>query len=179
MPTISNSLADLAARINAEHGAVATALQSALGHAISAGELLIEAKRKVAHGQWLPWLETNCTTPQRTAAAYMALSRKRKNLCDKNGNVLRISVHEALGWLRPLRLDQPGDYEEFGEGEFKAWRGLAWGEPFILNSAVGCPALTKVGVVLQSDGVGIGRYADAIRRGGARSCRPLSQDLTA
>ena len=39
-------LADLAGRIDAEHAAVATALQSALAHAIAAGELLIEAKRK-------------------------------------------------------------------------------------------------------------------------------------
>jgi hypothetical protein len=36
----SNSLADLAARINAAHKAVAGALSSALDHAFIAGELL-------------------------------------------------------------------------------------------------------------------------------------------
>ena len=53
---ISNSLADLAGRIKSEHEAVATALKESVRHAIVAGELLIEAKGQVPHGQWLPWL---------------------------------------------------------------------------------------------------------------------------
>jgi hypothetical protein len=44
------SLTDLAARINAEHAAVADAIVSWLDHAIKAGELLIEAKDRVPHG---------------------------------------------------------------------------------------------------------------------------------
>jgi hypothetical protein len=32
-------------------------------HAIGAGELLIAAKKKVNHGGWLPWLETQCGWP--------------------------------------------------------------------------------------------------------------------
>ena len=52
----SNSLAHLAARIRSEHEAIATALKESVRHAIMAGELLIEAKGQVPHGQWLPWL---------------------------------------------------------------------------------------------------------------------------
>ena len=51
-----NSLPDLAARIKAEHEAVSTALKESVAHAIAAGELLIEAKAQLGHGQWLPWL---------------------------------------------------------------------------------------------------------------------------
>jgi Protein of unknown function (DUF3102) len=90
------ALDSLARRIDAEHNAVAAALQSALGHAISAGVMLIEAKRQVGHGRWLPWLAANCSVPARTATHYMALARQRKKLCDQNGNVLPISVHEAI-----------------------------------------------------------------------------------
>ena len=45
-----DGMRDLATRIEAEHAAVAQALQSALAHAIAAGELLIVAKRQVQHG---------------------------------------------------------------------------------------------------------------------------------
>ena len=93
----------LAARIDVEHAAVAQALQSALAHAIAAGELLIVAKRQVKHGEWRPWLEANCSVPARTARHYMALARKRKRLCDQSGNTLPISVHEAVERLKELR----------------------------------------------------------------------------
>src|SRR5712671_939062 len=52
----SNSLPELAARIRAEHAATGEALKSSIDHSIAAGELLIEAKAKVPHGEWLPWL---------------------------------------------------------------------------------------------------------------------------
>src|SRR5215831_15201763 len=64
----SNSLTDLAARIVAAHQAVSTALKDSVQHAITAGELLIEAKDKVGgHGNWLPWLRDHCTISERTA----------------------------------------------------------------------------------------------------------------
>jgi hypothetical protein len=43
-----NSLPDLAARIRAEHEAVSTALKESVRHAITAGELLVEAKGQLA-----------------------------------------------------------------------------------------------------------------------------------
>jgi hypothetical protein len=89
-------LDNFAQRIDAEHLAVAAALRSALGHAINAGAMLIEAKRHVPHGQWLKWLAANVHVPKRTAAHYMHLARHREVLCDQNGNVLPISVNDAL-----------------------------------------------------------------------------------
>jgi hypothetical protein len=47
----SNSLADLAARIRAEHESASAALKDSVRHAISAGKLLIEAKTQLGHGQ--------------------------------------------------------------------------------------------------------------------------------
>ncbi len=73
----SNSLADLAARINAEHEAANAVLQQGLQHAVAAGRLLIEAKAqvKVHRGHWLPWLKANCTASPRTCQAYMQVAK--------------------------------------------------------------------------------------------------------
>jgi hypothetical protein len=67
----SNSLADLAARIRAEHEASTLAIKRGLQHAVTCGRLLIEAKAQLRHGQWLPWLPkhlmpTNSRQKQRT-----------------------------------------------------------------------------------------------------------------
>jgi hypothetical protein len=100
------------------------ALGSALAHAIACGELLIEAKRQVKHGEWRPWIEANCKVPARTARHYMALARRRKRLCDQNGNVLPLSVHDALHIMRelsgaphswPYDPDEMTEFPSFGE----------------------------------------------------------------
>jgi len=70
-----NSLPDLAARILAEHEAAEAANKRGLTHAINAGRLLIEAKAKLTHGRWLPWLSEHCRVPERTAQAYMQVAR--------------------------------------------------------------------------------------------------------
>jgi hypothetical protein len=69
------SLADLAARINAEHEAVTRYLRHGLESALAAGELLLEAKAQLKHGGWLPWLSAHCEIPERTAQLYMKLAR--------------------------------------------------------------------------------------------------------
>jgi len=71
----SNSLADLAARIQQEHEAAVSAVKRGCEHAIAAGKLLIEAKDQLKHGQWLPWLENHCQVSARTAQTYMQLAR--------------------------------------------------------------------------------------------------------
>jgi Protein of unknown function (DUF3102) len=111
--TRSNSLIELAARIRAEHEAVGGALQ----HAVVAGELLIEARSKVTHGDWLPWLEANCEMSERTAQAYMRVARELAKLDPQKRNaVADLSYRDALNQLSgaaravknlpPERLDQ-------------------------------------------------------------------------
>jgi hypothetical protein len=56
----SNPLADLAARIRAEHQATVGAMRNCLEHAMAAGDLLLEARAQIPHGRWLPWLAGNC-----------------------------------------------------------------------------------------------------------------------
>lgn len=96
----SNSLPELAARIRAEHEATGDALKSSVEHGIAAGELLIEAKAKVQHGQWLPWLRDNCEMSERTAQLYMRLAKNREPIEDQIRNgVADLSMNEAAALL--------------------------------------------------------------------------------
>jgi Protein of unknown function (DUF3102) len=93
----SNSLADLAHRIKAEHDAANEAKRSAISHAIAAGDLLIEAKDRVSHGDWLPWLEANVGFSERTAQAYMRLAREYPKLDPaKAQRVADLSFRETM-----------------------------------------------------------------------------------
>jgi hypothetical protein len=56
--------------------------QSAVRHAIRAGELLTEAKSQVKHGEWLPWLEANFPGSDRSARQYMRLARESARVAD-------------------------------------------------------------------------------------------------
>jgi hypothetical protein len=75
----SKSLTDLAYRIKAEHEAAASALDRGAQHARNAGDLLIEAKAQLEHGQWLPWLVEHCEIPEKTAQRYMRMARARQS----------------------------------------------------------------------------------------------------
>src|SRR6516165_10070829 len=78
--TESNYLPELAARIRAEHTAVADALKDSLRHAITAGELLIVAKAQMPHGQWLSWLREHCAISERTEQFYMRVAKNRAEI---------------------------------------------------------------------------------------------------
>ena len=67
----------LADKINTEHEAVCEAAVTATQHAIKCGNLLVEAKSELPHGQWLPWIKENCDLSERTTQAYMRLYRTR------------------------------------------------------------------------------------------------------
>jgi hypothetical protein len=49
--------------------------RSSCEHAIRAGELLIEAKAALRHGEWLPWLSSNFRGSPRSAQTHMRLAR--------------------------------------------------------------------------------------------------------
>jgi len=96
----SNSLADLAARINAEHEAATSFMQQSLDRAIRAGELLIEAKKQLnKHGGWLAWLRGNCQVPERTAQLYMHIARN----ADEIRNVADLTLRGALSWVKEIK----------------------------------------------------------------------------
>jgi hypothetical protein len=106
---VSNSLVDLAARIRIEHEATASALKSSVEHAMAAGELLIEAKSQLKHGQWLPWLAEHCVIPERTAHLYMRLARNRPEIEISATPVADMSIRGAVALLTVPRRGKAED----------------------------------------------------------------------
>lgn len=73
------------------------ALKDGLKHAIAAGQLLVEAKAQLNHGQWSPWLAEHCSISERTAQSYMRLARSLGNLeAVKAQRVADLSFRDAL-----------------------------------------------------------------------------------
>jgi hypothetical protein len=96
----SNSLADLAARIRQEHRAASDKMSEALLHAMAGGDLLIEAKALVQHGQWLPWLKDHVDISERTAQIYMRAAKNRAEIeASKAQSTADLSLGEAVALL--------------------------------------------------------------------------------
>jgi hypothetical protein len=97
----SNSLADLAARIRAFHEAAAEGLRRSVENAMAAGDLLIEAKAQLKHGQWLPWLRDHCAMSERTAQLYMRCAKNRAAIEEqaKSATVADLTLNEAAAVL--------------------------------------------------------------------------------
>jgi Protein of unknown function (DUF3102) len=64
----------LAAEANQAHEACESSYAGALAHALRCGEVLAEAKSRLAHGEWLPWLDVNFNGAGRTAQRYMQIA---------------------------------------------------------------------------------------------------------
>lgn len=75
---MSNRLPILAADIRSAHSEALAAANTAAERAIAAGNMLVEAKALVKHGQWLPFLK-EAGIPERTAQRYMTLADARLN----------------------------------------------------------------------------------------------------
>ena len=55
----ADDLQALAEQINQEHRAGENARRRGLGHYRKVGELLLQARAKCKHGEWLPWLNSS------------------------------------------------------------------------------------------------------------------------
>jgi hypothetical protein len=100
----------LAGEIRAAHDAATNAMQSAAERGKDAGERLIEAKKLLKHGQWLPFLK-EIGLHDRMAARYMELARLDK---DKFDMVSNLGLAAALEKVRGTDNDddEPDDDEE-------------------------------------------------------------------
>lgn len=65
--------------------------------AVRAGELLMQAKAAVPHGEWGQWLAEHCTIAPRTAQAYMRLAEALPTLPPQDAQrVADLPLREAL-----------------------------------------------------------------------------------
>ena len=56
-------------------GEIRKTLRNDIGNIIKRGDLLLEAKDQLGHGEWLPWLEENFDMEERTAQRAMAAAK--------------------------------------------------------------------------------------------------------
>jgi hypothetical protein len=83
----------LVGEIREEVAAAERDWHSALAHAMRAGDLLIEAKAQLKHGEWLPWLAANFEMTPQTANGYMRAARNRTQI---EGNPSISTIEGAL-----------------------------------------------------------------------------------
>jgi hypothetical protein len=86
---------DLVREINAEHGHVETYKHSTIQHAIRCGELLVEMKQRVGHGNWLAWVQEHFEASERTARNYMEIA-KSAAVADSHDDTTMRSALRAL-----------------------------------------------------------------------------------
>lgn len=77
---ITNKLDQLEEIARTEHKACVSNLQTAVQHAIRAGEALLDAKELVEPGTWMEWVETKAGMNFRTAATYMRFATYRDQI---------------------------------------------------------------------------------------------------
>ncbi|WP_392711301.1 DUF3102 domain-containing protein [Rhizobium ruizarguesonis] len=109
----SNRLPILAASIKTEHAECLAAMRQSLSHALAAGEMLMEAKSLVGHGEWLPWLADNCAIPKRTAQLYMRLAKHRELIELKSADVALLTIQAAVELIdrKPTLAERLDDIE--------------------------------------------------------------------
>jgi hypothetical protein len=100
-PIGSDDLTALAGRIKAAHTAVLEASKGVVQKAIAAGSALREAKGKLRHGEWLPWLQDHCNLSGRTAHRYMQLAGGQHKLQSKFATMANLTLAQALKLLEP------------------------------------------------------------------------------
>jgi hypothetical protein len=80
--TADPDLMELAKQIYLRHTEIVSAKRNIVVQAIEVGELLNQAKARLKHGEWLPWLKDNCMLKERTAERYMHLATNKQKLAE-------------------------------------------------------------------------------------------------
>lgn len=104
------SLDSLAIAINAAHERCQRSYVTMLSDARSTGELLLQAKSQLPHGQWTAWLSSNCAFSDRTAQRYMQIASSWDTLQSKTDTVADLGVRMACEMIASEKiLDLPNE----------------------------------------------------------------------
>ena len=94
------ALDTLAREIKEAHDAAATAMRESLRHARRAGELLIEVKDQLPHGEFGPWIDAHCGFGWRTANLYMRIAHEWEKLVAENSQrIANLTLGETMDLL--------------------------------------------------------------------------------
>jgi hypothetical protein len=91
------SLPELARQIDSAIKAANAHAAASVDAALTAGRLLAQAKSKVEHGEWEPWIAANTSIAPRTARAYMRLAERFPTLPEEERHrVAVLPLREAM-----------------------------------------------------------------------------------
>ena len=108
---MTETIAELTARLKAEHESACEAFRRGVLHAMNCGDLLNEIKAKRGFGRWEHWLETECPISPRTARRYQHLAHNRAKLEANLPNLADLTVYAAERFLKDERLAECESYD--------------------------------------------------------------------
>jgi hypothetical protein len=114
-------LDQLAADIKREHEAAEYSMRDSLMHARAAGVKLLEVKRRLAFGEFMPWVDTHCEFSHSTANLYMKIAKRWETLGDSQ-QVANLTLRQAS---QLLYLD-PSDEDAEATAELVNLKLLDW-----------------------------------------------------
>jgi hypothetical protein len=106
---VVRSTEHIEAEIRAEVAATKEAFTKAVAHAVRAGNLLIELKDQLPHGEFLSAVK-RCLLSARTAQEYMRVARHAKVIETKCADVAHLTLRDALKLIAVART--PDDAED-------------------------------------------------------------------
>jgi hypothetical protein len=110
------SSVDLVTAINDEHRRCDEAVSTALDHAMRAGDLLIEARADIGHGNWQAWIEENFEGSARRAQEYMRLARNREAIeAEKARSPALLGIDRALRAIAAPKQKNSSEASEAAE----------------------------------------------------------------
>ena len=110
------NLDSLAEQANDFHARSEEAGRARIEYALAAGQALVEAKRLVAHGGWLPWLEEHFAGSQQNASNYMRLAANYQRVSNLLADDPDLSIREALKAIaKPKDKPTTGTCAECGD----------------------------------------------------------------
>lgn len=91
--------------INSLHGELEAIVKTGLDKAIRIGELLMECKEAIPHGQFSAWVDDNCMFTIRTAQNYMRIFSNRECIAgaDSVATAYRLLKNETVSLLETHR----------------------------------------------------------------------------
>lgn len=97
---------DFAAEANRAHADVERYASLAVRRAMDCGQLLVEVRGLLPHGQFEPWVRANCKFSLRSARRYMHMARLADELPDIERELAGLSLRQAYALLIERRLSR-------------------------------------------------------------------------
>jgi len=113
-PADNGKLTELSAwasEINIAHQHATQYAEKAIDYARQAGKLLLDVKAKLPHGEFIAWVEKNCTVSLRQAQRYLAAAQGKPLAIrtSKNDTVSYLGDDKAADKFKPLSAQRERD----------------------------------------------------------------------